>query len=134
MSHHEGILDTSVVIDIPKLADPKVLPAIPLITTITLAELSVGPLVTDDLPERRARQLILQTAEASFEPLPFDPQAARAFGAIAAHLRMSGSKRRARAYDALIAAVAVSRELPVYTKNPSDFAGIERLEVVAVSV
>lgn len=133
MSHPEGILDTSVVIDLPRVDDPRQLPDTPLITAITLAELSVGPLVTDDLEERLKRQLILQKAESSFEPLAFDSSAARAFGGIAAQLRMAGSKRRARAYDALIAAIAVSRGLPVYTKNPGDFADIANLEVVAVA-
>jgi tRNA(fMet)-specific endonuclease VapC len=43
-----GILDTSTVILLPRIDDPDVLPNEPLITSVTLAELSVGPLVTDD--------------------------------------------------------------------------------------
>ncbi len=101
-------------------------------TTVTLAELSVGPLVADDEQERAARQAHLQQAEADFEPLPFDAAAARAFGQVAASLRQAGRKTAARAYDAMIAAIALANDLPVYTFNPADFVGIEGLEVVAV--
>jgi hypothetical protein len=101
---------------------------------VTLAELSVGPLVTDDQSEREARQAHLQQAEADFDPLPFDASAARAFGRVAASLRRSGRKSSARAYDAMIAAIAVANHLPVYTCNPADFRGIDGLEIVAVTV
>jgi tRNA(fMet)-specific endonuclease VapC len=37
------------------------------------------------------------------------------------------------AYDAMIAAIAVANELPLFTCNPVDFAGIEGLTVVAVA-
>lgn len=126
-----GVLDTSVVIDLAR-ADPADLPETPLITTISLAELSAGPLVTDDDAERATRLARLQVAEASFEPLPFDEAAARAFGRVSADLRRRGRKASARALDALIAAIALSRGLPVHTCNPDDFAGIDDLEVVPV--
>ena len=129
-----GVLDTSAVILMERLKDARVLPHEPLITTVTLAELSVGPLVTDDDSKRAVRQAHLQQVEAAFDPLPFDAAAARAFGAVAASLRRSGRKPTARTYDAMIAAIAVANELPVYTCNPDDFTGIEGLEVVAVSV
>lgn len=130
--HQRGVLDTSTVVLLSRLTDAEALPLEPVITTITLAELSVGPLVTDDDAERAARQAHLQQAEADFEPLPFDAVAARAFGQVASDLRRAGRTTRARAYDALIAAVAVSRQLPLYTVNPRDFAHITGLEVVAV--
>lgn len=130
--HPRGVLDTSTVIQLSRVRDPAALPAEPLITAITLAELSVGPLVTDDDREREVRQAHLQQAEADFSPLPFDDGAARAFGRVAASLRRSGRKPAARAYDALIAATALAHDLPVYTANPRDFAGIEGLEVVDV--
>jgi tRNA(fMet)-specific endonuclease VapC len=129
-----GILDTSTVILLQRLEDPMSLPTEPLITAVTLAELSVGPLVTDDETERVARQAHLQQAEADFDPLPFDAAAARAFGRVAASLRRSGRKPNARAYDAMIAATAVANDLPVYTCNPGDFLGIDGLEVIAIRV
>jgi predicted nucleic acid-binding protein len=127
-----GLLDTSTLILLPRIADPSILPERPLISTITLAELSVGPLVAADEAERAARLAHLQQAEADFEPLPFDAAAARAFGAVAAALRRSGRTSAARAYDAMIAAVAMANGLAVYTCHPDDFAGIDGLVVVAV--
>ena len=127
-----GVLDTSAVIRLGRLTDATVLPNEPLITAVTLAELSVGPLVAHDERERAARQAHLQQAEADFDPLPFDAAAARAFGQVAASLRRAGRKTAARAYDAMIAASALANELPVYTCNADDFDEIEGLEVVAV--
>ena len=111
------------------MTDATSLPEEPLISSITLAELSVGPLVASSEPERAARLARLQQAEADFEPLPLDAAAARAFGAVAASLRRAGRKPSARAFDALIAAIAIANDLPLYTTNPSDFAGIDRLRV-----
>ena len=129
-----GILDTNTVILLPRLDDPAVLPEEPLITAVTLAELTVGPLVASSDEERAARQAHLQQAEADFDALPFDANAARAFGRVAASLRRSGRKTVARSYDAMIAAIAVAHALPLYTCNPDDFSGIDGLEVVAVPV
>ncbi len=127
-----GILDTSAVIALRAITDPSLLPVEPLITAVTLAELSVGPLVARDERERAARQAHLQQAEADFDPLPFDAAAARAFGLVAASLRRAGRKPAARAYDAMIAATALANRLPVYTCNPDDFRGIADLNVVGI--
>jgi predicted nucleic acid-binding protein len=132
MATGSGLLDTNTVILLPRLRDPDMLPAEPYISSITLAELSVGPLVAASDAERAARLAHLQQAEADFEPLPFDADAARAFGQVASSLRRSGRKASARAFDAMIAAVALSNEMPLYTCNPADFAGIDGLNVVAV--
>jgi tRNA(fMet)-specific endonuclease VapC len=129
-----GILDTSTVILLQHLTDASALPTEPLITAVTLAELAVGPLVAEDQSEVAARQAHLQQAEADFTPLPFDADAARAFGRVAASLRRSGRKAAARTYDAMIAATALANDLPVYTCNPGDFDGIDGLEVVPVPV
>jgi tRNA(fMet)-specific endonuclease VapC len=131
MASSRGILDTSTVIVLGQLVASD-LPDEPVITSVTLAELSVGPLVAKDEHERAARQARLQQAEADFEPLPFDAQAARSFGSVAASLRLSGRKVQARAFDAMIAATAIANDLPVYTVNPTDFAGIVGLDLRAV--
>ena len=131
MASSRGILDTSTVIVLGQLVASD-LPDEPVITSVTLAELSVGPLVAKDEHERAARQARLQQAEADFEPLPFDAQAARSFGSVAASLRRSGRKVQARAFDAMIAATAIANDLPVYTVNPTDFAGIVGLDLRAV--
>jgi len=126
------VLDTSTVILLSRIRDATLLPAEPVITAVTLAELSVGPLVARTDEERVARQAHLQQAETDFDPIPFDAAAARAFGGVAASLRRTGRKGAARAYDAMIAATALANGLPVYTCNPADFAGIDGLEVVAI--
>jgi tRNA(fMet)-specific endonuclease VapC len=128
-SSPRGILDTSTVILLDGLEDPSELPDEPLITAVTLAELSVGPLVASDETERTARQARLQQAEADFDPLPFDAAAARAFGRVAASIRRAGRKVQARSYDAMIAAIAVANGLPLYTVNPVDFQGIAELDL-----
>jgi tRNA(fMet)-specific endonuclease VapC len=127
-----GVLDTSTLILLGRITSVDALPDAAFITAVTLAELSVGPLVATTDGDRVARQAHLQAAEADFDPLPFDAAAARAFGGVAASLRRSGRKTTARAYDAMIAATAIAAELPVYTCNASDFAGIDGLEVVEV--
>lgn len=127
-----GLLDTNTVILLPRLRDVAALPDEPVISAVTLAELSVGPLVATSESERAARQAHVQQAEADFDPLPFDRAAARAFGGVAASLRQAGRKAHARAYDAMIAAVAVANGLAVHTCNPGDFDGIDGLTVVAV--
>lgn len=128
-----GVLDTSTLILLGRICDAGALPIEPLITAVTLAELSVGPLVARDEEERAARQVHLQQAEADFDPLPFDAAAARAFGQVAASLRRSGRKTGARAYDAMIAATAMANGLGVHTCNAEDFRGIDGLSVVAVA-
>ncbi len=127
-----GLLDTSTVILLPRLTDASLLPVRPLISAITLAELTVGPLVATSEVERAARLAHLQQAETDFDPLPFDADAARAFGQVAASLRRSGRKPAARAYDAMIAAIAIANALPLYTCNANDFANIDGLTVIAL--
>ena len=127
-----GLLDTSVVVDLNVLGAQD-LPVFPVISTVTLAELSVGPLVSGNDTQRRARQLVLQHAESTFDPLPFDAACARRFGQVAGELRNSGSKSRARAFDALIAATALAHDLPLFTRNKRDFVGISNLTVVEVA-
>jgi predicted nucleic acid-binding protein len=125
-------LDTNTLIMLSRMTDIGSLPQEPLLTAVTLAELSAGPLVASTDEERAARQAHLQQPEADFDPLPFDAQAARPFARVAASLRRGGRKVNARAYDAMIAATAVANGLPLYTCNPSAFAGVEGLDVISV--
>jgi predicted nucleic acid-binding protein len=130
--HPRGLVDTSVVIEIEHIPED-VLPNEIAVSAITLAELAAGPHATADRAERARRQDRLQRAEATFEPLPFDASAARAYGRV--YAASAGRKARGRrAVDLLIAATAVAAELPLYTRNPADFAGLDTLlEVVAVA-
>lgn len=128
-----GILDTSVVIDLEHI-EPSRLPIEVAISAITMAELAAGPHATPDPEERARRQDRLQRAEAAFDPLPFDAEAARAYGRIYAAVVAAGRKARgARAVDLLLAAAACSAGLPLYTRNPDDFRALgDLVEIVAV--
>ena len=132
--HPTGILDTSTFIKLKRVTDESVLPHEPLITAVTLAELSIGPLIAASDDERAIRQAHLQEAEADFDPVPFDADAARAFARVATSLRAAGRKPTARSFDALIAATALAHQIPVFTCNARDFEGIDELRVIAVPV
>jgi predicted nucleic acid-binding protein len=128
-----GLLDTNILI-LRRQLDQAELPALMSISAITLAELSAGPHHTDD-PRERARRLdLLQRAESAFDPLPFDAEAARAFGQVCAAVLAAGRKIRGRISDLMIASVAIANRMPLFTTNPIDFDGLEELlTVVAVT-
>jgi predicted nucleic acid-binding protein len=128
-----GLIDTSVVIDL-QLIEPIDLPLEVAVSAITMAELAAGPHATVDPAERARRQDRLQRAEATFEPLPVDAAVARAYGRVYAAVAAAGRKARGRrAMDVFIAATAVAAGLPLYTRNPADFAGLsDILEIVSV--
>ncbi len=128
-----GLLDTSVLIDFD-LLDAGLLPAEPEISCFTLAELAAGPHAPADPAERARRQDRLLRTEQAFEPIPFGASVARAYGRVYAALLARGTRpRERRVVDLLIAATALAMGLPLYTRNPADFAGLEDLiDVVAV--
>jgi predicted nucleic acid-binding protein len=133
-----GLLDTNIMILRSRIV-PGELPDEMAISAVTLAELSAGPhQVRPDTEQdayfeaaERARRLdVLQRAEHEFDPIPFDADAARAYGRVTAAVIGAGRKPRRRAVDLMIAAVAIAAELPLYTTNPDDFAGLEHLVTV----
>jgi predicted nucleic acid-binding protein len=128
-----GLIDTSVVIDLERVAAAE-LPEELAVSAVTLAELAAGPHATADPAERARRQDRLQRVEATFDPLPFDVAAARAYGPIYAAVISAGREARGRrAIDLLIAATALAAGLPLYTCNPDDFDQLVELDVIAVS-
>ena len=128
-----GILDTSVVIDLEDI-ETNTLPVEVAITALTMAELAAGPHAATNSDERARRQDRLQRTEAAFDPLPFDAEAARAYGRVYAAVASAGTKARgARAVDLMIAAIACSVDLPLYTRNPNDFVALDELvEIVPI--
>lgn len=128
-----GLIDTSVVIDLEQI-EIEDLPMEIAISAVTLAELAAGPHATTDPGERARRQDRLQRVEATFEPLPVDAQVARAYGRVYAAVAVLGRKARGRrAFDLVIAATAVAAGLPLYTRNPDDFAGLsDLLQVISI--
>jgi hypothetical protein len=138
----QGLLDTNIVI-LRRWVDPTELPAEMAISAITLAELSAGPHEVRSEDEQstyyehaeRARRLeVLQRAENEFDPIPFDAEAARIYGRMTAAVVGAGRKPRRRVADLMIASIAIGEQLPLFTTNPKDFAGLDGLlTIVPVS-
>ena len=125
-----GLLDTSVVIDLPLIADER-LPLAATISTVTLAELSQGPHLTSDPVERGLRTERLQIVESLFHtPLPFDAEAARRYGSLVALVVAAGRHTRPRRIDLMIAATAATHALPLFTRNSDDFVGLESMVTI----
>ena len=124
-----GLLDTSVVVD-HDVIDPSRLPDESAIAAVTLAELAAGPHATDDEEERARRQDRLQWAAATWDPIPFDADAARVYARVFAATRLAGRSSRTRFADLLIAATAAANSLPLYTRNASDPVGLERIVTI----
>jgi predicted nucleic acid-binding protein len=133
-----GLLDTNILI-LRRWVDGTELPDEMAISAVTLAELSAGPhevrgndeqSAYDERAERARRMSVLQRAEADFDPIPFDAEAARAYGQVSAASIAIGRKPRARVADLLIASTAIAEGLPLFTTNPDDFRGLEHLLTV----
>jgi len=121
----KGLLDTSVIIDIVRAHNTIGLPSQSVISSITLAELSYGIAVATDPLEATRRAQRYARVTTWLQPLPFDRPAADAYGELAALVLSIGRNPRPRRFDLLIAAVAASQSLPLYTLNPADFTGLE---------
>ena len=130
--HERAVLDTSVVIDMAVLPN-EALPTASTVATVTLGELSAGLHVTNDTVTRATRAERLQRVEATLDALPFDAAAARVYGRMVALTIAFGRNPRPRKLDLMIAATAAANELPLYTRKPKDFEGLETaLTVVPV--
>jgi predicted nucleic acid-binding protein len=121
-----GLADTSILVCLERLAADQ-LPAELVISTVSLAELSAGVHAAADAAERSRRMLRVQMIEATFSPLPFDVEAARLYGVIAAEVISTGRKSRRRVADLMIAGVAAANRLPLFTANPAHFRGLESI-------
>ncbi|MCE6999525.1 type II toxin-antitoxin system VapC family toxin [Saccharothrix sp. S26] len=130
--HHVGVLDTSTYIDLDFL-DHEALPEIFELTTITFAELHHGVAVAMDAAAHDVRTKRLGAAMVDYDPLPFDRRASTRYGSLIRLTIEAGRDPRSRRLDLMIAAIASSNHLPLYTRNPKDFVGLESLvEVVEV--
>lgn len=129
MTGEAGLLDTNILILWNRL-DGSQLPERAAISAVTLGELSAGPASATDAIERARRTETLQRAEAGFEPLPYDAEAARLFGRLWALVMAAGRNPRGRLADLMIASVAASNQMPLYTTNPADYAGVESVVTI----
>ncbi|WP_431923583.1 type II toxin-antitoxin system VapC family toxin [Nonomuraea jabiensis] len=127
--HSAGVIDTCVYIDLAEIS-PADLPVYPELTAITLAELHQGVAMAKDQAIRAARMERLGAAVTDFEPLPFDADAAARYGSLVALTLAAKRDPRPRRMDLMIAAVASSRGLPLFTRNTDDFVGLESLVTV----
>ena len=126
-----ALLDTSVVIDYPAKS-VAAHAAYAAVSTITLAELAYG-LHTSDPLVNAAREQRYHWIRNTFDPIAFDADAARTYGALCASVRAAGRDPKLRRFDLLIAAVAVASDIPLITRNEKDFVGIhDSLTLVAV--
>ncbi|WP_326945214.1 MULTISPECIES: type II toxin-antitoxin system VapC family toxin [unclassified Amycolatopsis] len=130
--HTAGVLDTCTCIEIDRL-DPATLPEFPEVTAVTMAELHQGVVMTTDPAKKAVRTEQLGAALVEYTPLPFDGEAAARYGTMVALTLAAGRTPRSRQLDLMIAAIASSRNLPLYTRNAKDFQGLESmLEVIEV--
>lgn len=133
MSREFGLLDTSVIIDL--LYIPlEALPFQTLVSAITLAELAAGLAHEKGPGMGISRQQIVRALQTSASVVPFDEECAMRYEAISAAVVAFGRKPRGkRAIDYLIATTAAHLRIPLYTRNPKDFEGLDDIvEIVAV--
>lgn len=126
----KAILDTSVVIatDVPPLEGELA------ISMATLAELHFGVLVAKEQSVRAERLRRLLILQRTFHALPLGDAVAASYGRLAAAVVVeAGRQPRARSMDLLMAATAHAHSARLYTRNASDFDGLDGLiEVVTV--
>jgi hypothetical protein len=126
------MLDTSAVIDLPAL-DPARLPVEAAIPAIVLAELAQGVAMTKSAEQVMIRSQRLADIEAAFAAIPFDREAARRYGTLVALTIVANRDPRPRRIDLMIAATAAAHGLPLYTRNPDDFRGLDSaVTVIAI--
>jgi len=127
--HESGVLDTSTYIDLDQL-DPAALPMLPDITVITMAELHQGVAMAKTPAIRAVRTEKLGAAIVDFDPLPFDDGAAARYGTLVALVLSANRDPRPRRMDLMIAAIASSRGLPLYTRSEEDFQNLDTMITV----
>ncbi|CAN5150732.1 hypothetical protein BH20ACT20_BH20ACT20_10100 [soil metagenome] len=119
-----GLLDTSVFIGKESGRPLAELPDRVAVSVVTIGELQLGVLATDD-PELRARRADTLALARTADPLPINEPVIAAWARLVNDCRGAGIQRTVRLTDALIAATAIEHGLPVVTQD-EDFAEIAR--------
>jgi len=119
-----GLLDTSVFIAREDGRPIAELPDRVAVSVVTIGELQLGVLATDD-SDLRARRADTLALARSADPLPIGEPVMVAWARLVNDCRTAGIHRTVRLTDALIAATAIEHGLPVITQD-EDFARIAR--------
>lgn len=128
-----GLLDTSVLVDLTVEEVFLALPSTSSISALSIAELSVGPVLARDPVHAAQRQRRLEQVLERYDALPFDTDAAESYAQVVAAISVAGKNHRSRIVDLMIAATSLSRSLPLYTRNAKDLVGLGGiLEIVEV--
>jgi predicted nucleic acid-binding protein len=126
-----ALVDTCVVIEMERVDLGDHQDSILVVSAISVGELASG---VDIGPDPEARPARLRYVLDNYEILPYGVEEAKLYGVMATLVRASGRNPRPRRLDLQIAATAAAFRVPVLTRNPDDFRGMDRLvEVVAVS-
>lgn len=122
-------MDTSIFVAREQQRALAALPEDNAVSVITVGELRLGVLMSDD-PDDRARRLATVTdVEREFEVIPIDERVVREFARLVAAARRAG--HRPATTDALIAATAAAHGLTIYTQD-AGFRLYASLDVVVV--
>jgi predicted nucleic acid-binding protein len=124
------LLDTCVIIQLERLDLGEWAECEAVVSAISIAELAYGLEVEDPVEARARRERYYATLH-NFDVLPFDEDVAAIYGTMAALVRKAGRDPRPRRMDLQIAATASYHLVPLLTRNPKDFAGLERVLTVA---
>lgn len=133
------LLDTNIVSELMRpMPNPKVVfwldeqPETDIwISAVTLSEILLGLAL---LPDGKRKWALVGAASQMFENdfamrcLPFDCEAADAYALIVSQRNRKG--RQISVEDAQIAAIALTADLTLATRNVKDFFGIEKLQII----
>lgn len=119
-----GLLDTSVFIARETGRELGVLPDRVAVSVITIGELELGVLAAQGI-SRTQRAATLALARAA-DPIPIDEAVMSRWAQLVISCRDAGITRLVRSTDALIAATALARALPVVTQD-ADYADMARV-------
>ncbi len=125
----KGLLDTSIFVAREQQRALGALPDDNAVSVITIGELRLGVLMTDDPADRARRLATVVEVERALEVIPVDEKVVREFARLVAEARRAGL--RPATTDALIAATAAAHGLTIYTQD-ADFRHFPSIDVVMV--
>lgn len=120
------LLDTSVIIDPPPDGTASFADTLS-VSAVSVAELHYGVGAAVDPVEQHHRRMRVALVTDTYDVVPFDVEAAEAYGLLANLVRQGGRNPRPRGIDLLIAATAVRHGFSLATRNAADFRHLQRV-------